>query len=63
MLAVILGGIKLLQSYLPFQVNVLKYMQYLHHEKRNTLESTNGICNFAIQVVKVVKNHPLNMVF
>ena len=31
--AILFGGIKLLQSHLPFQVNVLKYMQYFYHEK------------------------------
>ena len=46
----------------PFQVNVLKYGQYLHHEERNSFGATNAISNLALKVAKKVKSQ-LSIVF
>ena len=38
---------------LPFDVAVIKYAQYLHHDKKNSPGATNGISNLALKIAKV----------
>ena len=40
----------------PFDKPVLKYTQYLHPEKRNSISSTSGISNIALHITKALEN-------
>ena len=42
-----------LMNSLPFDVAVIKYAQYLHHDKRSRPGPTNGIFNLALKIAKV----------
>ena len=40
----------------PFDKPILKYTQYLHPEKRNSISSTSGISNIALHITKALEN-------
>ena len=42
-----------MQENLPFDVLVLKYLQYLHTEKRNNSGSTDAICTLAFRLTRM----------
>ena len=42
-----------LMKALPVDVSVIKYAQYLHHNKRNASAATSGISNLALKVTQV----------
>ena len=42
-----------LMNSLPFDAAVIKYTQYLHHDKRNSSGAINGISNLALKIVKL----------
>ena len=46
-------AVSYLQENLPFDVLVLKYLQYLHPEKRNNSGSTDAICNLAFRLTRM----------
>ena len=46
-------AVSYLQENLPFDVLVLKYLQYLHPEKRINSGSTHAICNLAFRLTRM----------
>ena len=40
----------------PFDKPILKYAQYLHPEKCNSISSTSGISNIALHITKALEN-------
>ena len=46
----------LLKDSFPFDKSILKYTQYLHPEKRNSISSTSGISNKALHITKALEN-------
>ena len=46
----------LLKDSFPFDKSILKYTQYLHPEKRNSISSTSGISNIALHITKALEN-------
>ena len=49
-------AVQYLQKNLPFEVNLLKYAQYIHPEKRNAAAASNAISNLAIKITAVLGN-------
>ena len=45
-----------LNNSLPFDCRVIKYVQYLHHEKRTAPDATSCISNLALKITKVIIN-------
>ena len=43
-----------LKNTLPFDCRVIKYAQYLHHDKRSVPEAMSGISNLALKITKVI---------
>ena len=46
-------AVSYLQENLPFDALVLKYLQYLHPEKKNNSGSTDVICNLAFRLTRM----------
>ena len=49
-------AVQYLQKNLPFEVNLLKYVQYIHPEKCNAAAASNAISNLAIKITAVLGN-------